>query len=392
MAEVRLEGLSKDYGGAGVIEGLSLTIHNGELFVLVGPSGCGKSTLLHLLAGLTAPSAGRILFDGRDVTALEPRARDVAVVFQSYALYPHMTVEENLAFPLRVAPRQGRLDAAGIRQEVHRTAERLGITALLQRRPRELSGGQRQRVALGRALIRTPQVFLLDEPLSNLDAPLRASMRVELRRLHDELGITMIYVTHDHTEAMTLGDRLALLDRGRIRQVGTPQELYDRPADQFVAGFIGSPPMNLFNGRIGTDGVVAGDIHLPLPDDEFVTAEVGRLVRVGIRPADLRIGDPLAHHLPGSNRPYFSDQEMTGIVRLVEPTGGQTWVTVEMNAGPDRVTLVGLADGAYRGKPGSPASVSAAGATVYVFDAETGQRLRAELSSPAASSERRPVQ
>src|SRR5512139_4113632 len=227
MAEVRLEGLRKRFDGPDIVRGLTVTIRDGEFFAVVGPSGCGKSTLLHLLAGLESPTAGRILFDGRDVTTLAPQHRDVALVFQSYALYPHMTVEENLAFPLRVGPRRGRLDRAGIAGEVRRIAELLGLTELLNRRPRELSGGQRQRVALGRALIRKPQVFLLDEPLSNLDARLRTGMRAELRRLHDQLKITMIYVTHDQTEAMTLADRVAVLHDGALAQVGTPKELYD---------------------------------------------------------------------------------------------------------------------------------------------------------------------
>ena len=226
MAEVILEAPRKRIGRLDVLPGLSLRIHDGEFFTLVGPSGSGKSTLLHLIAGLESPTAGRILFDTRDVTRLTPRERDVAVVFQSYALYPHMTVAQNLAFPLNVVPRHLRRTRTEIEDEVARVADVLGLTPLLSRHPRQLSGGQRQRVALGRALIRQPRVFLLDEPLSNLDAQLRAEMRTELRRLHDELRVTMIYVTHDQTEAMTLADRVSLLDRVRVQQVGSPEELY----------------------------------------------------------------------------------------------------------------------------------------------------------------------
>src|SRR5574341_67206 len=325
MAEVRLEGLGKRYGGTTVLAGLTLTIRDGELFTLVGPSGCGKSTLLNLLAGLAAPSAGRILFDGRDVTSVEPRARDVAVVFQSYALYPHMTVEENLAFPLRVAG----MDRGRRREEVRGVARRLGIETMLHRRPRELSGGQRQRVALGRALIRKPRVFLLDEPLSNLDAPLRASMRAELRRLHDELEITMIYVTHDHTEAMTLGDRLAVMEQGSVRQVGTPEEIYQRPADAFVAGFIGHPPMNLLQARVEGRQVVAGSLRWPLPSECVGRLGDGDRVQLGIRPAELLVGNPSGT----AARPGLHGGDVLGTVRRVEPTGGQLWVRVEVELG-----------------------------------------------------------
>jgi len=375
MAEVRLEGLSKHYGGVDVIRGLTLTIRDGEFFALVGPSGCGKSTLLHLLAGLAAPSAGRILFDGLDVTLLEPRGRDVAVVFQSYALYPHMTVGENLAFPLRVAG----MDRRRMRDEVRGVARRLGLEPLLQRRPKELSGGQRQRVALGRALIRTPRVFLLDEPLSNLDAPLRASMRVELRRLHDELGITMIYVTHDHTEAMTLGDRLAVMDRGTVRQVGTPQDIYHFPADQFVASFIGYPPINLLDARVEAGQVVAGGIRLPLSAEGTLTVQDGSRVRLGIRPAEVRVTEASASDdETRSGQRDRPGRETAGIVRLVEPTGGQIWVTVEVRDGEGSQTLVGLADAGYRGRPGMPAAVTVEEATPHLFDLETGGPLSAQ--------------
>jgi multiple sugar transport system ATP-binding protein len=253
-------------------------------------------------------------------------------------------------------------------------AKRLGIEALLDRRPRELSGGQRQRVALGRALIRKPRVFLLDEPLSNLDAPLRASMRAELRRLHDELGITMIYVTHDHTEAMTLGDRLAVMERGSVRQVGTPEAIYRRPADAFVAGFIGHPPMNLVQARVEGGRVVSGPLRWPLPPEHARTLRDGDPVRLGIRPADLLIGDPpdagSGMGLPG--------REAIGMVRLVEPSGGRTWVTIELELARGPETLVGLAEASYQGRPGIRAALRVDEVAPHLFDLTTGCRLRAE--------------
>ncbi len=328
MAEVRLEGLCKRAGSAEIIPDLTLTIHDGEFFVLVGPSGCGKSTLLHLIAGLDAPTTGRIWFDGRDVTLLAPRERDIALVFQSYALYPHMTVAENLAFPLRVGPRTADLDRQRIEEEVGRVAGLLGLEPLLGRRPRELSGGQRQRVALGRALIRKPSVFLLDEPLSNLDAQLRAGMRAELRRLHDELGITMIYVTHDQTEAMTLADRLAVLDHGRLQQVGTPQDLYDLPGNVFVAGFIGYPSMNTFEASVDGQEAVAGSIRMPIPAG--ATLDHGNAVTLGVRPEDIRVQTIKGSGAISDNERKSGTREVIGAVRLIEPTGGQIWVTCEV--------------------------------------------------------------
>jgi multiple sugar transport system ATP-binding protein len=242
MAALRLEALSKHFGAnAPVVQGIDLTVNDGEFMVLVGPSGCGKSTTLRLVAGLEEASGGRIVIGGRDVTHEAPAERGVAMVFQSYALYPHMTVHENMAFGLRMTG----LPAAQVAARVQRAAASLQLDALLQRRPRELSGGQRQRVAIGRAIVREPKVFLFDEPLSNLDAALRTQMRAELAALHQRLGATIVYVTHDQVEAMTLGQRIALFNAGRIEQVGAPMALYERPANRFVAGFLGSPRMNL---------------------------------------------------------------------------------------------------------------------------------------------------
>ncbi len=372
MAEVTLENITKRFGTTEIIPDLTLTVRDGELFTIVGPSGCGKSTLLHLIAGLDPPTSGRILFDGQDVTELPPRERDVAMVFQSYALYPHMTVAENLSFPLRVARRKSGLDRRQITEELRRVAELLGLGTVLERRPRELSGGQRQRVALGRALIRKPRVFLLDEPLSNLDAQLRAGMRAELRRLHDDLQITMIYVTHDQTEAMTLADRLAVLDGGRLQQVGTPQDLYARPANLFVAQFIGSPPMNLLDGLVQGGRIRAGPINVPIPSDVRVVPE-GERVTLGIRPEEIHVEKAST----SSEQVASPGSASLGVIRLVEPTGGHTWVTVEV-AGPDGAgTLVGLADRKTKAKPGDRVAVSLVGAACQLFDSRTGRHLGA---------------
>src|SRR3954452_9831075 len=237
MATLQLDGLSKSFGELQILRSIDLALADGEMLVIVGASGCGKSTLLRLVAGLETATAGRIVIDGRDVTNVDPAARDIAMVFQNYALYPHMTVFDNMAYGLRIRG----LSRAEIGTRVQEAAELLGIGPLLARRPRQLSGGQRQRVAIGRAIVRHPKLFLFDEPLSNLDAELRAQMRVEIAKLHRALGVTMVYVTHDQVEAMTLADRIVVLRSGLIEQVGSPSELYDDPANRFVAGFIGSP-------------------------------------------------------------------------------------------------------------------------------------------------------
>ena len=366
MAEVRLEGITKRYGTTGVIESLSVTVRDGEFFTIVGPSGCGKSTLLHLIAGIEAPTMGRIVIDGADVTRRSPRERNVAVVFQSYALYPHMTVADNLAFPLRVTGRRARLGRASVEQEVRRIATRLGLSEVLALRPGALSGGQRQRVALGRAMIRQPTVFLLDEPLSNLDARLRADMRLELRRLHDDLGTTMIYVTHDQTEALTLSDRLALLHGGRMRQVGTPLDLYDHPDSLFVAGFIGYPAMNIWDAEIEGDHLVAGPFRLPIPSELRRSVGVS-LVKVGIRPEQVQVRRPC-----GATSPT----EAMGTIRLKEPAGAQTWITAEMMTGDGPRTMVGSADGGFTASLGDPVTISVASATIHLFDPRTGLRLK----------------
>src|SRR3712207_4322769 len=249
-ATLELAGVEKSFGATRVLHGIDLDVNAGEMIVVVGASGCGKSTLLRIVAGLEGPTAGRVRIGGRDVTALEPAERDVAMVFQNYALYPHMTVERNMAYGLRIRG----LPKPEIARRVREAAELLGIEPLLDRRPRQLSGGQRQRVAMGRAIVREPKLFLFDEPLSNLDAKLRVQMRAEIRRLQRRLGVTSLFVTHDQVEAMTLGDRLVVMHQGHAAQVATPMEIFERPADTYVAGFIGSPAMNFLKGRLAEEG------------------------------------------------------------------------------------------------------------------------------------------
>lgn len=322
MKGVRFNKVSKSFGDVSVLDGIDLEVDDGEFLVLVGPSGCGKSTLLRCVAGLEHPTSGRLHIGERDVTDVQPRERDVAMVFQSYALYPHMTVAENMGFALKIQNR----DQAEIDRAVNEAAEMLGLQDLLQRMPKELSGGQRQRVAMGRAVVRRPKVFLFDEPLSNLDAALRSQLRVELKRLHRDLGATMIYVTHDQVEAMTLADRIAVLNHGNLQQLGSPLELYQNPANRFVAGFIGSPPMCFLEGI----------------DDDCV---------IGVRPTDVSIGEG----------------PLTGTVDVVEPLGAQSYV--HLSVGSDR--LVALAD-----VPPAPGStVGIALTRTLRFDSVTGTRL-----------------
>jgi len=287
MAQITLDQVTKEFsGGIRAVDGVDLTIESGEFLVLVGPSGCGKSTLLRMIAGLEEVTGGTILIGGREVTHLSPRDRDIAMVFQNYALYPHYTVEKNLAYGLRVRG----TPKPEIQRRVKEVAEMLGLEHLLQRRPSALSGGQRQRVAMGRAIVREPSAFLMDEPLSNLDAKLRVDMRAQLARLHGELGVTTVYVTHDQIEAMTLGQLVAVMRDGRIQQVDTPQAVYRRPLNLFVAAFIGSPPMNLVEAEIVDGTLTFAGIRVRLGDR---TAPSGRVI-LGIRPQDLALADGTA--------------------------------------------------------------------------------------------------
>ena len=281
MAKVTLRNVTKSFGAVEVIKGVDLEVEDGEFCVFVGPSGCGKSTLLRIISGLEETTSGAIEIDGVDVSGEEPSKRGIAMVFQSYALYPHLTVRENVGFGLSLA----RLPKAEIKAKVEAAAEKLQLTALLDRKPKALSGGQRQRVAIGRAIVRDPKVFLFDEPLSNLDAALRSQMRIELTDLHAELGATMIYVTHDQVEAMTMADKIVVLNAGRIEQVGSPMELYNHPASPFVAGFIGSPKMNLFEGDVAKAmGCTTYGIrpeHLEITEDGIWGGKVRHLERLG---------------------------------------------------------------------------------------------------------------
>jgi multiple sugar transport system ATP-binding protein len=314
MASIGFDGVSKVFpDGTRAVDGLDLVIADGEFTILVGPSGSGKSTALRMVAGLEDASAGSITIGERVVNDVAPRDRDIAMVFQSYALYPHMSVKGNLGFALKM---QG-LPEGMIRERVARAAARLGISDLLERRPRALSGGQRQRVALGRAIVRSPEAFLMDEPLSNLDAKLRVEMRAYIARLHQELGTTTLYVTHDQTEAMTMGDRVAVMRDGRLEQVDTPQRLYERPENVFVAGFIGSPAMNLLRASVDEEGIDLGGQRLPLP---YRTPFRGEAI-VGIRPEALEPAN--GHHGPGVLELPVVLSEMLGsdvLLHLEAPT------------------------------------------------------------------------
>jgi multiple sugar transport system ATP-binding protein len=352
MAEVTIRDLKKSYGGLQVIHGLDLDIPDGQFVVLVGPSGCGKSTLLRMVAGLESVSAGTIQIGGRTVNNLPPSERDIAMVFQNYALYPHKTVAANMGFALKMRG----MDKAAVRAKVEHAADILGLTPYLDRFPRALSGGQRQRVAMGRAIVRDPQVFLFDEPLSNLDAKLRVQMRTEIRELHQRLTTTTVYVTHDQIEAMTMADQIVVMQGGRIEQMGAPLQVYDRPANTFVAGFIGSPAMNMIHGRVVRDGaghmLDAGEIRLPLPDP--VGAE-GQDVIYGIRPEHLVLGDT----------------GLAGTVSVVEPTGSETHVV--LRAGGQE--FVALFRERHDLRPGQPLTLQPVTDQVHLFDKSTGARL-----------------
>src|SRR5438477_12823449 len=318
MAEVLLDNVVKAFGDVFAVDHVSFTITDGEFIALVGPSGCGKTTTLNMVAGLIELTSGTITIGGKVVNDLDPKDRDIAMVFQNYALYPSKTVGENLAFPLQMR----KVPRSEIDTRVQRAADTLGITHLLQRKPRQLSGGQQQRVALGRALVRDPKAFLMDEPLSNLDAMLRVQMRSELKRLHQELSTTVIYVTHDQMEAMTMADRIAVMSGGSVQQIGSPDEIYDRPANLFVAGFVGSPAMNFLRGQVGTNGnttVIRGEgWELPLNAANAARAakSTNDQVIVGARHANLKV-------LPES-----AANGVPARIYTVEPTGDLTYVHV----------------------------------------------------------------
>jgi sn-glycerol 3-phosphate transport system ATP-binding protein len=369
MADVVLERVTKRFSDEVVaLDDLSLEVGDGEFLILVGPSGCGKTTALRLVAGLEKPTAGTIRIGERVVTGVSPRDRDIAMVFQNYALYPHMTVYRNLAFGLK----ERHTPKAEIDRRVREVSGVLGLDELLKRRPAQLSGGQRQRVAMGRALVREPKAFLLDEPLSNLDAKLRVQMRAELKRLHQRLGITTIYVTHDQVEAMTLGDRIVVMSNGKVQQIGRPQEVYGSPANLFVAGFIGSPPMNLLRGRVEGGLLNAGDLRL-------VSAGPPGDCAVGFRPEDLRPADG------GTSSFEF-------LVEVVEPLGNGVVVhgttagtTVESGAEEvddipsliegTRAAITAIFDPTAEPAPGDRVLLTIAPDRVHLFDLRSGTAI-----------------
>jgi multiple sugar transport system ATP-binding protein len=362
MAEVTLHQVKKAYGPVTVIPHLDLGIKDRELMVLVGPSGCGKSTALRMIAGLEEISGGTIEIGRRVVNDVSPKDRDIAMVFQSYALYPHMTVRENLEFGLRIR----RTPKAEMKRRVDEAAAVLGIADLLDRRPKQLSGGQRQRVAVGRAIVRQPAVFLFDEPLSNLDAKLRVTMRAEISRLQKSLQTTTVYVTHDQVEAMTMGDRIAVMSRGELQQAGTPLEVYDRPANLFVAGFIGTPPMSLLPATLveGGAAVAASGFRMPVPE-AFRAAAAGReglAVVLGIRPENLR---EAAREGSGEAVPVAARAE------FVEPLGHE--VIVHGRIGDD--LLIAKLDPHRAPRTGDTVPLVIESGAAHLFDAATGKRL-----------------
>ena len=416
MAEIAIRGATKTYdGGVTAVDDIDLDVADGELLVLVGPSGCGKSTLLRMVAGLEEVTDGTIEIGGRDVTYLQPKDRDVAMVFQSYALYPHMTVRKNIGYPLRLArvPKDEQVRRVG------EVASLLQLDEVLDRRPSQLSGGQRQRVAMGRALVREPQAFLMDEPLSNLDAKLRVEMRAEIARLQRDLGVTTLYVTHDQVEAMTMGTRVAVLDKGRLQQIDTPQRIYDEPVNLFVATFIGSPAMNLLPGRVDDDSggpvaVLVGRQRLPV-DDVLLAAHpslpslVGQPVVVGVRPEALDDA--------GLEPGVAGDRVVEATVDLVESLGAELMVHVAVDLGesaePGAAPAVGVAEEVARGvssddasdavwqgvlgrrgrvvarlsarsplRPGDAVKLTVDPIGLHFFDPETGATLRVPQGSP----------
>ncbi|HEY7676852.1 MAG TPA: sn-glycerol-3-phosphate ABC transporter ATP-binding protein UgpC [Candidatus Methylomirabilis sp.] len=365
MAEVALKNISKRFDSVVAVRDVTLTIQDREFVVLVGPSGCGKSTTLRMIAGLEEVSGGEIYIGTRCVNDVPPKDRDIAMVFQNYALYPHMTVYDNMAFGLKLR----RLPKPEIRQRVAEAAEILGIQDLLHRKPRALSGGQRQRVAVGRAIVRKPQVFLFDEPLSNLDAKLRVQMRAELKKLHERLQATIVYVTHDQVEAMTMGDRIVIMKDGTMQQVGEPLRVYERPATQFVAGFIGSPAMNFLGVAVaaGAGGLVleGPGFRLPVPPEHAPRVEPfrGQRLALGIRPEDLR---PAA---PGDPAESVIEAPIT----VVEPLGSDQFLELDLNGAP----LIARLDPHLRVRAHDRIRLVAVPGKVHLFDPATERAILA---------------
>jgi multiple sugar transport system ATP-binding protein len=362
MASIRLDNVVKIYpNGQVALRDLTLEIRDGELMVLVGPSGCGKTTTLRLVAGLETPTQGRILLDNRDITDWSPQKRDVAMVFQTYALYPHKSVRDNLGFGLRLRG----VRSAEIADRVLKVAQTLGLEPLLERKPAQLSGGQRQRVALGRAIARRPKAFLLDEPLSNLDAQLRMQTRLELARLHRQLKTTMLYVTHDQEEAMTLGERVAVVREGQLQQVAPPMELYHRPANAFVGEFIGTPAMNFFPGVLRNE---ASKIHFESAIFKLELDERDRLVeqtenvRLGVRPQDIELVDPAKADVPA-------------LVNVLQPLGSELLLNLNLSGKDAEVSLTMVAPSETRMSAGDRVGVRFRRDRLHFFDAKSGSRL-----------------
>jgi len=361
MAEVRLDRVHKLFGLVTAVQDFNLLINSSEFVVFVGPSGCGKSTTLRMLAGLEDVSSGSILIDGKAVNNVHPKDRDIAMVFQNYALYPHLNVFDNMSFGLRAK----RLPRAEIEKRTFEAAEILGLDDLLKRRPGELSGGQKQRVAMGRAIVRKPKVFLFDEPLSNLDAKLRHKMRAEMKLLHQRVQTTTVYVTHDQVEAMTLADRIVIMNEGRIEQVGTPDEVYKQPATQFVASFIGSPAMNFATGLVG------GSARKPLLQTEQGTSielancdvGQGQQIQLGFRPEHMQLAD--------TAKPPKDHISISGDISVVEPMGHETVLTCDGGFGE----IVGKYEGEKRFRPGESVHFHIRSDRLHYFDLETGRRL-----------------
>ena len=354
MAEIRLSGVKKTYLKLQVIHGVDVTIADGEFIVIVGPSGCGKSTLLRMIAGLETISEGEISIAGKRVNEVEPKDRNIAMVFQNYALYPHMSVYENMSYGLRIR----RMPPAEINERVQRAAKILELSSFLERRPRELSGGQRQRVAMGRAIVREPAAFLFDEPLSNLDAKLRVQMRLEIQKLHRDLKTTSVFVTHDQVEAMTLADRMIVMNLGMAEQIGRPIEVYENPASLFVAGFIGSPAMNFLAGKRQGDEVdIGGQIRVPLPSE--LRAATPEAIVVGVRPEHLEPGAG-----PGT---VFRFK-----VETIEALGADSLVHGEFGGG----NIVARVEGHATPALGAQLAFTAMPGKLYFFDSVTGKRVR----------------
>lgn len=370
MADILLDKVHKRYGNVPVVESMSLHVQDGEFVVLVGPSGCGKSTTLRMIAGLEDTTSGRIAIGGRDVTHLEPKDRNIAMVFQNYALYPHKSVYENLAFGMRMR----KVPAAEIEKQVKWAAGMLGIEGLLERKPRQLSGGQMQRVSLGRALVRKPDAFLLDEPLSNLDAKLRVHMREELGMLHRRIGTSMVYVTHDQVEAMTLGNRIVVMHAGCAQQIGTPLEIYDHPANRFVAGFLGAPEMNFIDGQLfAADGRLVfrgGGLEIALDSRRYAVAADARdgvAVTLGIRPEHLRLQE--ASMVDGIDSQAV---ELPASIQLIEQMGAQTVLLCETQPGQ---TLRVLTERLHDLPVNSACTLCVQTSRLHLFDKATGDSL-----------------